>query len=290
VIVRKHQKSCPVSYLCKIAQVSRSGFYAWLKATASRRQREENDRSDYKIIEEIFRKSNKKSGWRTIKMHAENNYGVVMNHKKILRIMRTFHLVTTVRRANPYRKLAKATQVHKTLPNLLERNFDQQEPQKVFLTDITYLYYVDGRKAYLSVIKDGSTREILAHYLSTSLEMDIVIKTLDRLQETLGGNIHPEAIIHSDQGFHYTHPDFQQRLKELSITQSMSRKGNCLDNASMESFFGHMKDEIHIKECQSFTELQYTLDEYIEYYNCYRYQWGLKKMTPNQYRGHLIAA
>jgi putative transposase len=249
VIVRKHQKSCPVSYLCKIAQVSRSGFYAWLKATASRRQREENDRSDYKIIEEIFRKSNKKSGWRTIKMHAENNYGVVMNHKKILRIMRTFHLVTTVRRANPYRKLAKATQVHKTLPNLLERNFDQQEPQKVFLTDITYLYYVDGRKAYLSVIKDGSTREILAHYLSTSLEMDIVIKTLDRLQETLGGNIHPEAIIHSDQGFHYTHPDFQQRLKELSITQSMSRKGNCLDNASMESFFGHMKDEIHIKEC-----------------------------------------
>lgn len=88
----------------------------------------------------------------------------------------------------------------------------------------------------------------------------------------------------------YTHPEFQCRVKELLIKQSMSRKGNCLDNASMESFFGHMKDEINIKECQSFTEVQNKIDEYIEYYNCQRYQWGLKKMTPNQYRDHLIAS
>jgi putative transposase len=278
------------SYLCEIAQVSRSGFYAWLKAAPSRYQREEHDRNDYKLIEEIFIATKRKGGWRTIKMNLEKEYAILMNHKKILRIMRKFQLVTVVRRKNPYRKIAKTTQSHKTLRNLLKRKFDHYEPQKVMVTDITYLYYAEGRKAYLSVIKDGSTREILAYHLSTSLEMDLVLKTLDRLQETLGGNIHPDAIIHSDQGFHYTHPEFQRVVKELLITQSMSRKGNCLDNASIESFFGHMKDEINIKECQSFTEVQNKIDEYIEYYNCQRYQWGLKKMTPNQYRDHLIAS
>jgi putative transposase len=278
------------SYLCKIAQVSRSGFYAWLKAAPSRCQREENDRNDYKVIEEIFSASKRKSGWRTIKMNLEKEYAIIMNHKKILRIMRMFHLVTMVRRKNPYRKLASATQTHQTVPNLLTRNFDHCEPQKVMLTDITYLYYAEGCKAYLSAIKDGSTREILAYYLSNSLEMDLVMKTLDRLEETLGGNIHPDAIIHSDQGFHYTHPEFRRRVKELLITQSMSRKGNCLDNAPMESFFGHMKDEITIKECQNFAEVQNMIDAYIEYYNCQRYQWGLKKMTPNQFRDHLIAS
>ncbi|SFM36461.1 IS3 family transposase, partial [Pelosinus propionicus] len=101
---------------------------------------------------------------------------------------------------------------------------------------------------------------------------------------------HPEVILHSDQGFHYTHPDFQLSLKDLHIKQSMSRKGNCLDNASMESFFGHMKDEVDIKSCQTFNDLKETIYNYIEYYNCHRYQWGLKKMTPIQYRDHLIVA
>lgn len=287
---RKHQKGCPVQYFCQLAQVSRSGYYAWLKAAPTRRRREENDEHDYKIIEQIFQRHNKKSGWRTIKMIIANAYGVVMNHKRILRIMKTFHLITTIRRPNPYKKLAKATQAHKTVPNLLSRHFDQQEPQKILLTDITYLYYADGRKAYLSAVKDGATREILAHYVSTSLEMPIVHKTLERLNEALSGNLHPEVILHSDQGFHYTHPDFQLSLKDLHIKQSMSRKGNCLDNASMESFFGHMKDEVDIKSCQTFNDLKETIYNYIEYYNCHRYQWGLKKMTPIQYRDHLIVA
>ena len=272
-----------------MAQVSRSGYYAWIKAAPHRQQREETDQHDYKIIEEIFRKHNQKSGWRTIKMNVENTYGVVMNHKRILRIMKTFHLRTTIRRPNPYRNLARATQAHKTVPNLLNRQFDQQEPQKILLTDITYLYYADGRKAYLSAVKDGSTREILAHYLSTSLEMSIVYKTLERLSEVLDGNYHPEVILYSDQGVHYTHPDFQLSLGNLDIKQSMSRKGNCLDNASMETFFGHMKDEIDIKNCQTFNDLRNVIDDYMEYYNCHRYQWGLKKMTPIQYRDHLIA-
>jgi putative transposase len=223
-------------------------------------------------------------------MILENDYFVVMNHKKIRRLMRKYGLTAKVRNANPYKKMSKATQEHKTCPNILKRKFNQEEPGKVLLTDITYLYYSNGQKAYLSCVKDGSTNEILAHYLSTSLKMNIVYKTLGGLKEAMQNQFHPEVILHSDQGFHYTHPLFQKRVKKLNITQSMSRKGNCWDNAPMESFFGHFKDEVDYKECSSFNELKQMVDSYIEEYNNHRYQWGLKKMTPVQYRGHLLAA
>ena len=99
-----------------------------------------------------------------------------------------------------------------------------------------------------------------------------------------------KAILHSDQGVHYTPPEFQKRLKELGITQSMSRRGNCWDNAPIESFFGHFKDEVEYRECKSLIELEIVVDKYIEEYNNPRYQWGLNKMTPVKYRDHLLAA
>jgi transposase InsO family protein len=143
-------------------------------------------------------------------MVLENDYYVTMNHKKIRRIMRKFNLVAKVRfQAQPYKKIAQATQEHKTCPNVLNRQFDQKEPRKVLLTDITYLYYGSGQPAYLSCVKDGATREIVAYHLSTSLKMDLVYQTFVKLSESLNGLIHPEGILHSDQGFHYTHPEFQ---------------------------------------------------------------------------------
>ncbi|RNC96164.1 IS3 family transposase, partial [Lysinibacillus halotolerans] len=125
---------------------------------------------------------------------------------------------------------------------------------------------------------------------STSLKMDIVSRTLKKLEEFINDNLHPEAMIHSDQGFHYTHPDFQQRVKEMGLLQSMSRRGNCLDNAPMESFFGHFKDEVDYKEAESLKDLKYIVENYMDYYNTARKQWTLKKMTPVAYRSHLIAA
>lgn len=204
--------------------------------------------------------------------------------------MAKYHLVTTIRKSNPYRKMAKATQEHLTCPNLLNREFQQDEPGKVLLTDVTYLYYGNEQKAYLSCVKDVATKEILAYYLSKSLEMSLVYKTLDRLGKAVGHRFHPYAMLHSDQGFHYTHPEFQKRVRELNVTQSMSRKGNCWDNAPMESFFGHFKDLSEYESCNTFEELKDEVDRVIEEYNCHRYQWGLKKMTPVQYRGHLLAA
>jgi transposase InsO family protein len=218
------------------------------------------------------------------------NQGVIMNHKKIRHIMRKYELFAQVRQANPYRKMAIATHENQTSPNLIKRQFNQGEPGKVLLTDITYLRYCNGRWAYLSCVKDGATRQILAHHLSGSLGMSLVYRTMDKLLETLEGNIHPEAILHSDQGNHYTHSTFRSLVEKAGMKQSMSRRGNCIDNASMESFFGHMKDELEYSDCQSFEELTQKVQEYIHFYNSERYQWTLKKMTPNEFRSHLLAS
>jgi hypothetical protein len=113
--------------------------------------------------------------------------------------------------------------------------------------------------------------------------MPIVERTLDNLIERLDGNMHPEAILHSDQWMHYTNPGFQDKVKTVGFKQSMSRKGNCWGNASMESFFGHMKYELEYKDSVTFEELRSCVDNYISYYNTSRYQWTLKKMTPDVY-------
>lgn len=279
-----------ISYFCELARVSRSGYYGWLAAEENRQDKEFSDEKDLEIIKSHFNRLKGKAGALTIKMNVEQHDHVKMNHKKIRRLMRKYGLVAKIRRPNPYRKMAKATQEHKTCPNLLKRQFDQGEPEKVLLTDITYIPYVNGHTAYLSCVKDGATKQILAHHLSKSLEMPIVERTLDKLFDRFEGTIHPEAMIHSDQGMHYTHPSFQKRVKRAGIVQSMSRKGNCWDNAPMESFFGHMKDEIDETSTLTFEELQAVIEEYIHFYNSERFQWELKKMTPDEFRSHLLAA
>nr|WP_256257414.1 MULTISPECIES: IS3 family transposase [unclassified Paenibacillus] len=248
--MRQHGLRRMTRYLCHQAAVSTSGYYRWLKAEEHRQKRAAADACDFRLIKQHFEARRGKIGALVIKMRLERIDGVIMNHKKIRRLMRKFHLVATIRQANPYRKMARATQEHKTCPNLLKRQFDQGEPEKVLLTDITYLRYGNGQWAYLSCVKDGATRQILAEYVSSTLELSLVERTLDRLLERLGGNLHPEAILHSDQGMHYTHPKIRLRIQKAGFKQSMSRKGNCWDNASMESFFGHLKDDVQFVDCQ----------------------------------------
>jgi putative transposase len=168
-IIRQYNLTNMVSYFCKMANVSRSGYYAWIHAGHIRLSHEEKDWQDYELINKVFENKKKKAGALTIKMILESEYFVTMNHKKIRRLMHKFHLETEVRRPNPYKKLAKATQEHKTVPNLLNRNFNQGEPRKILLTDITYVYYGAGQPAYLSCVKDAATREIIAYHLSRSL-------------------------------------------------------------------------------------------------------------------------
>ncbi len=275
--------------MCEFAGVSRSGYYAWLKTSSRRSFREKSDQKDVTLIRFIFQQENEKAGALQIKMFLENDYDIIMNHKKIRRLMKKYQLVTKIRQVKPYKRMLKATQEHRTCPNLLNREFKQEKPGLAFLTDITYIYYGKGQKAYLSCVKDSTTNEIVAHHVSTSLGMDIVYQTLEKLK-TADRILHPDALLHSDQGFHYTHPLFQEKVKDIGLRESMSRKGNCWDNAPIESFFGHFKDRVDHKSCSSFHQLKKEVNDYIKRYNHRRYQWGLNKMTPVQYRGHLLAA
>ena len=122
------------------------------------------------------------------------------------------------------------------------------------------------------------------------MRLDIAINTVEKLMSNKQILLTKDAFIHSDQGVHYTSPKFQKTVKEHGLGQSMSRRGNCWDNAQQESFFRHMKDEIDYKSCTTFVELQYVIDDYMDYYNNHRCQWNINKLTPVQYRNQLLAA
>jgi len=210
-----------------------------------------------------------------------------MNRKKIRRLMKKYGLLCPIRKANPYRRMAKAMKTDKISENLVNREFKNHGPGMIVLTDITYLFYNHGSKAYLSVIKDACTKQVLAYVHSESLEVDFVLKTINMLIANHGQILTAKTILHSDQGCHYTSISFRQLLKDKALRQSMSRRGNCWDNSPQESFFGHMKDEIHLDNCDNFSSLVKKIDDYIDYYNNDRYQWELAKLSPNQYAEYL---
>mgnify|MGYP006344295007 FL=1 len=207
---------------------------------------------------------------------------IVMNLKKIRRLMKKYNLICPIRKANPYRRMAKALKTSNVAENLVNREFTKYGPRKILLTDITYIPY-NGKFCYLSTILDACTKQILAYVLSDSLEVDFVLETVNILIEKHGVDITTETIIHSDQGCHYTSCSFIQLLKDKKLRQSMSRKGNCWDNAPQESFFGHMKDEIDLSNCKTFEEVKKIIDDWMDYYNNERYQWNLAKLSPNEY-------
>lgn len=272
-----------ISILCSIAKVSKSGYYEWLKHIGE----QDKDYEDFLVLKEIFDKGKKKYGFRTMRMKLEEKK-ICMNHKKILRIMKKYNLITKIRRRNPYKDIMKKTLEHRTCDNKLNRQFKQLKPFEVYCTDITYIPF-NHRFVYLSVVKDISSGETIAWNLSKNLEMSIVMDTLKNMQNNNNIPSLHEAMIHSDQGFHYTNPQYMQKIKELNMVQSMSRKGNCIDNAPIESFFGHLKDNVEYKNCKTFEELHNAIEEYMYYYNNQRRQWGLKKMTPVEYRNHLLS-
>lgn len=278
-----------VRYLCELIGVSRSGYYNYYtdNAIQNREERKLADEEIKEIILKAFHFRRRKKGARQIKMTLENQYHITYNLKRIRRIMKKFNIVCPIRKANPYRRMAKATKEHRTLPNILNRQFKQGIAGKVLLTDITYLSYGKGKRAYLSTIKDSETNEILTHEVSNKITLEIALNTVKKLKKS-GVKLAEGAFIHSDQGFHYTSPQFQKLVKNMGLGQSMSRRGNCWDNAPQESFFGHFKDEIDMRSCETLEDVKREIKSYMTYYNHYRGQWNLKKMTPAQYRHHLL--
>ena len=178
--------------------------------------------------------------------------------------------------------MVKAIKTNNVADNLLNRQFTAYGPRKVLLTDITYIPY-NGTFCYLSTILDAYTKQILSYVLSDSLEMDFVLETVNKLIRDYGIELNKETLMHSDQGCHYTSTSFIRLVKDEQLRQSMSRKGNCWDNAPQESFFGHMKDEIDVSGCTKFREVKAILDDWLNYYNTERYQGQLAKLSPDEY-------
>lgn len=270
-----------------MADVSRSGYYNWLHHAQSRWNREQQDIADFQLILQAYRYRGYAKGARGIYMRLLHQ-GIRMNLKKIRRLMKKFGLFCPYRKANPYRRMAKAIRTNAVADNAVKREFRMHGPRKILLTDITYIPY-NHQYCYLSVVKDAYTEQVLSYVLSPSLELDFVLDTMDQLLSNHGATFETDVMIHSDQGCHYTSVKFRQLLQDAGIRQSMSRKGNCWDNAPQESFFGHMKDELseHQKTWRTFHDVQTSIDDWMDYYNTDRGQWTLEKLTPNEYYNYI---
>jgi len=283
-MMNKPNNQLNVKALCEIAEVSRSGYYEWLKAEPARQKREEQDRSDFEQIVAAYRFRGYDKGGRSIQMRLlRHKPPILMNLKKVRRLMNKYGLKCPIRKANPYRRMMAALKENNYAKNLLNREFKEHGVRSVLLTDITYLKRQDGQFSYLSAIMDACTKEILAHVVSPSLEIDFVLKTVEMLIENHGAELKTDALLHSDQGSHYTSHKFVELLKNNELRRSMSRRANCWDNAPQESFFGHMKDEIDLSQCEMHEEIAAVIDDWIDYYNNDRYQWDLAKLAPREY-------
>lgn len=287
VISQKNNK-ITITELCRIAGVSRSGYYKWLNTYEKRKEQDEKDKADFDLIVKAYYYKGYKKGARSIHMRLLHmNPPVRMNIKKIRRIMKKYNLICPIRKSNPYRRMQAAIKTNNIADNLLNREFNKHGARQTLLTDITYINYLDKR-CYLSTILDSYTKQVLSYCLSKSLDVDFVLETVKSLIEKHGISLDSKTLIHSDQGCHYTSIKFIQIIKDVGLRQSMSRKGNCWDNAPQESFFGHMKDEIDLTKCKNFNEVKDIIDDWINYYNTERYQWDLAKLSPDEYYQYVM--
>jgi transposase InsO family protein len=221
----KNNLTISIKRLCQIASVSISGYYKWKSNEKNRIARLEKEIADYEIIYKIFTNHQETVGFRTITMELKQHYSIIMNHKKVIRLMKKYKLKCKIRRKRTYGNTFDKNRIEHTYPNLTNTKFDCVKPYSVLHTDITYIKFAyAGKTAYLSAIKDQTTREILAYKISNSL-----------------------------------------------------------------TFFGHMKDEVNFNILQTLEEVVEIIDKYIYYYNNNRPQWTLKKMTPIEYRNHLLS-
>ena len=205
--------------------------------------------------------------------------GYQINHKTVQRLMRELNLKCMVR-IKKYRSYKG--EIGKIAPNILKRDFHASAPNQKWTTDITE-FSLFGAKLYLSPILDMYNGEIISYNISERPVLGQVRDMLDKAFEKIPDNTN--LIFHSDQGWQYQHKQYQKRLKDKGIQQSMSRKGNCLDNSVMENFFGLLKSELlYLKDFESVEEFKVELEDYINYYNNKRIKEKLKRLSPVQYR------
>jgi putative transposase len=243
------------------------------------------DQERMKLVLEAYEKSRKSYGYRRVQIWIEREYGVKINHKAVLRLMRKLNIRSVARKRNPYRLSSSRYGAVHTYPNLLRQNFKAKGPNEKWGTDVTYIPTQQGF-VYLAVIKDFFDGTILGYALSKNNSIQMVLQAVRTAASDLPSQT--DLVIQSDQGNQYQSSAYQKLMTQLGITPSMSRKGNCLDNAPTENFFSQLKEELirHIM-IKDFQDAVRIVADYIHFYNHDRIQ--LKtKLTPIEFRRQFV--
>ena len=257
--------------MCDFFGISRTAYYKWVK----RRLEPDPDLEQMQLVEKAWLKSRKVYGYRRVTLSLQQQ-GHAINHKAVLRLMRKLHIHSVARKRKPYKK-ASQMETHHRYQNILDRDFTAAEPNRKWVTDISYLPTQQGW-AYLSTIKDLFDGFIVAYLVGRENNIALVTNTLKLAiqREKITGKV----LLHSEQGFQYTSHPYFILTSTNNIQVSMSRRGNCWDNAPMESFFGHFKEEaLRQYAPHTFQQAQKIVDDYIDFYKYERIQLKTKQ-TP----------
>ena len=279
-MIQKLRQKYSLAVLLTIARLARATYYYQTK----RLERPDKYAGIREQMTSIFHEHKGRYGYRRITMELRNR-GSSMNHKTVRRLMREENLVCRVRMK---KYCSYKGETGKTAPNLLKRNFDTTAPNQKWATDVTE-FSLFGQKLYLSPILDLHSQDIVSYTISERPVLSMVTDMLSKAFENAGDT--EGLILHSDQGWQYQHKQYQRMLQENGIHQSMSRKGNCLDNAVMENFFGHLKSELlYLQSFDSMEQFREQLIEYLDYYNNSRIKAKLKGLPPAVHRRQALMA
>lgn len=252
--------------MCAFFDISRAAYYAWVKEMVQ----PDSDAERKQLIQEAYQKSHKTYGYRRVSLSIRKNKGVVINHKAVLRLMNGMNIHSVARKRKIYKKVTELGTYHR-YENVLNREFTATQPNQKWVTDITYIATQEGW-CYLSTIKDLYDGFIVAYACDLNNSIGLVTRTVRQAKQK--EMVTAGLILHSDQGTQYTSQAYHDVLtKEYNITPSMSRRGNCWDNAPIENFFGHLKEE-YLRQFKqtTFKETEQLIDKYIYFYNYERLQ------------------
>ena len=279
-MIQKLRREFPLAILLEIAQLPRATFYYHLK----RLNRPDKYEAVKAEITVIYHENKGRYGYRriTTELHKRN---FSLNHKTVQRLMKELGLVCRVR-MKKYRSYKG--EVGKIAPNLLNRNFHADKPNQKWVTDVTE-FSLFGEKLYLSPILDLHSSDLVSYTISSRPVLSMVTTMLEKAFEKIPDGT--GLILHSDQGWQYQHKQYQRMLREKGIQQSMSRKGNCLDNALIENFFGLLKSELlYLQKFDSMEHFKQELIAYLDYYNNHRIKAKLKGLPPALHRQQALSA
>lgn len=263
-IIYRHRMEYPVSVMCRFFEVSRSGYYDFV----CRLGRPEKDAALAEIIREQRERSFRTYGYRRMWMWLKSQ-NICRNPKTVLRIMKKYDLLSEIRRCRKWRQMGQ--QLHK-YENLLNKDFHADKPNSKWVTDISYIHTKQG-VLYLSMIRDLYDNSIVAYKTGTQQTVNLVLDTIRLAVKQEKKRVAAELHLHSDQGFQYTSQAYFDLTQEYGITPSMSRRGNCYDNAMAENFFSILKTEcIYRQKIATFQQANELIDDFIYFYNHERIQ------------------